>query len=203
MPSHTSRLSLLSFLLILSCDSGTATKSTVDASTAGDGDMMFGGDGDGDGDEVDPDPILCGGAYEDPCAVNKYCHWTDGCGTVGNCFGRDNCELGNGMLICGCDGKTYEDDCAARQKGISWAHEGACLPVARQFECGSFTCDNDSYCFDKGERRAEGGEERYACLLLPDGCGPDRCDCDQKLDQACYVGSTCKVEGNHLLVKCK
>ncbi|MFT3924607.1 MAG: hypothetical protein QM778_18855 [Myxococcales bacterium] len=156
-----------------------------------------------DPDEVDPDPILCGGAYKDPCAEGKYCDWTDGCGTAGNCFTRDGCDLGGDHVICGCDGKTYMDDCVAYQQGVSMAHEGPCLDKARQFSCGRFTCDNGSYCLDLSSAHDERSQERFVCLPLPTGCSPDKCDCKQKLDGACYVSSTCSVEGNHLVVTCK
>jgi hypothetical protein len=212
-------IALLLFTLSAGCDS-SSDAARGDASTmnlgdgdrgdgdgdgdTGDGDTGDGDAGDGDDDEGDSNPILCGGGYEDPCGAGRYCHTTEGCGTVGHCRPRDYCDDSEGpLVICGCDGKTYQDQCEAVTAGISWAHEGACLPAMRQFECGDFTCSNDSYCLDKGPRNIEGAEERYVCLALPTDCKTNSCECAQKLDGACYAGSTCKVDGNHLTVRCE
>jgi hypothetical protein len=148
----------------------------------------------------DPDPILCGGGYRSPCAEAKYCAWSDGCGTVGNCFSRDSCDS-DAEEICGCDGNTYADECEAAQLGVSLSHVGACAAKKQQFACGDFTCDDSSYCLDLVDQ-FKAGQQRYFCLPVPSACSSDSCTCNVDLGKACYTGSTCKVEGNHLVVRC-
>lgn len=148
--------------------------------------------------EPDLDPILCGGAYEWPCASDKYCRVDTGCGTVGNCFTRGAvCRITT--PVCGCDGKTYENECAASKLGISYNHEGSCAPPTQQFQCGRFTCDT-GYCLDNGRDEAS-ARERYFCIPFPAGC--TGCDCPAKLGLGCYIGSTCSEQDGHTRVTCK
>ena len=59
--------------------------------------------------------------------------------------------LATSAPVCGCDGKSYENDCHRRQAGQSLAHTGGCsVTVAKIGEaCGpamKVTCDEASFC---------------------------------------------------------
>lgn len=97
------------------------------------------------------------------CASGEYCSTENGCGTAGTCT-----TIHNGVCyeiyapVCGCDGKTYENDCFASAGGTSINHTGKCDP-AGQF-CGGIAgiqCPTGYECKLSGSYPDAGGE----CVL--------------------------------------
>jgi hypothetical protein len=62
------------------------------------------------------------------CAVNEYC-----AGSLGQCSGQGHCEPKPGACpavwspVCGCDLKTYGNDCEAHAAGANVKSKGECL----------------------------------------------------------------------------
>ncbi len=105
------------------------------------------------------------------CLVGDYCVKAPGtCGEAGTCAPRPEGCLPIEDPVCGCDGTTYGNACAAAEAGVAIEKAGPCEPVAAF--CNT---EDNGQCF-KGffcnfvlgtckENLAEG-----ACLEVPTGC---------------------------------
>jgi hypothetical protein len=73
----------------------------------------------------------CGGVTGAMCPASDWCDY-EMCGVadgIGTCRQRPEACLGfGGAFVCGCDGRTYDDDCSAHRAGTDVASDGRCDP---------------------------------------------------------------------------
>jgi hypothetical protein len=120
----------------------------------GDGDAD-GGDGDGDADgDGDGDGDSCGGRLGGECADGQFCQYTRdaACGAAdipGTCADKPSLCPDNIAPVCGCDAKTYSNECEAAASSVGVLHDGEC-DAPRERDCREIPLE-DGECWDDGD----------------------------------------------------
>jgi predicted transglutaminase-like cysteine proteinase len=76
-------------------------------------------------------PKQCGGIAGLQCGADQFCQKKPGtCAVIdmsGTCVGVPKFCPRHVLPVCGCDGKTYNNDCERQQAKVSLAHKGKCM----------------------------------------------------------------------------
>ena len=77
-----------------------------------------------------PKPQSCGGILPFQCPNGQFCQFAPGhCtgfGQPGTCTRKPVICTKIFRPVCGCDGKTYPNDCVRQSNGVSKRHDGRC-----------------------------------------------------------------------------
>ena len=133
--------------------------------------------------------VSCGGIAPVSCAKSEFCNYPieAKCGAAdqtGTCTKIPSaCDLVYSP-VCGCDGATYENACAASAKGVSVQHSGACTTVTPGTTCGGLkgiACAKNEYCNFPVDTKCGSGDQTGTCTTIPSACTKELaevCGCD-------------------------
>lgn len=137
---------------------------------------------------------MCGGASSSACAANELCEQPTGAcgmpGASGTCQRRSPICPAIAAPVCGCDRRTYANDCERRNAGVSKLFDGACdgmrIEVGPGESCGGFrpgpirVCRSGLYC-ELPPNSCNVADLPGTCTEIPRAC-PDIyapvCGCD-------------------------
>jgi Kazal-type serine protease inhibitor-like protein len=132
-------------------------------------------------------PAKCGGLQGLVCSDGEYCAFTpeQQCGAadqMGVCTPPSSGPCPQYVsLVCGCDGKTYSNECVAASMGTSVAHVGACASDGTVCSLRVDACADGEYCNYPPAAICGKADGSGTCEKLPETCATidePVCGCD-------------------------
>jgi hypothetical protein len=122
----------------------------------------------------------CGTRSAGPCADGSYCEFPSGadCGRSdrpGRCKAKPGACTFELNPVCGCDGNTYSNPCAAASAGVSVESQGECEQATK------VDCDHRKAACDEVPQPCPGGQVRALQAACYGECVTvDRCACSER-----------------------
>jgi hypothetical protein len=119
--------------------------------------------------------VTCGGITGTPCPGNQICDVTlrgacQGADLSGVCVAPPDACAEIYQPVCGCDGRTYSNDCERLRARVQIDHEGPC---GEGQACGGFTggsCPDGQFCDITIPQACRGTDLSGICRVVGDAC---------------------------------